>query len=261
MAYRRGRSLMTKQVGRVVGVVLGIAFAVASGAERTNAQSSDEARTFGPTSEVSYTVPAVSFTEFALTNNNTSQAYSFDINTGARFCTLINCRLLAPVQLPAGALVSRIETDGCNTSASTFSVILHRAPAHGGAVTQLAAANSLAGSGCVFVTGTLATPETIDNRNNTYFLDYIDGGTNDASQRFTAVRIFYTLQVSPAPGTATFSDVPTNHPQFQFIEALVRSGITVGCQTSPPRYCPDDPLTRGQMAVFLSKGLGLHFAP
>jgi hypothetical protein len=69
--------------------------------------------------------------------------------------------------------------------------------------------------------------------------------------------IGYQLQVSPAPGTATFNDVPTNHPFFQFVEALVDSGITAGCGNG--NYCPDAPLTRGQMAVFLSKALGLHF--
>ncbi|HSD33581.1 MAG TPA: S-layer homology domain-containing protein [Gemmatimonadales bacterium] len=71
--------------------------------------------------------------------------------------------------------------------------------------------------------------------------------------------MFYQLQVSPAPAVATFGDVPTTHPFFQFIEALVASGITAGCGGG--QYCPDAPLTRGQMAVFLSKGLGLHFAP
>ena len=66
-------------------------------------------------------------------------------------------------------------------------------------------------------------------------------------------------QVSPAPAIATFNDVPTNDPAFQFIEALAASGITVGCSESPPLYCPDSPLTRRQMAVFLSKGLGLYW--
>jgi hypothetical protein len=40
---------------------------------------------------------------------------------------------------------------------------------------------------------------------------------------------------------------------------LVASGIIIGCGGG--NYCPDDPLTRGQRAVFLSKGLGLYFAP
>ncbi len=65
------------------------------------------------------------------------------------------------------------------------------------------------------------------------------------------------LPVSPAPATATFNDVPTTHPFFQFIEALYASGITAGCQAAPPLYCPDNPVTRGQMAVFLAKALGL----
>ena len=63
--------------------------------------------------------------------------------------------------------------------------------------------------------------------------------------------------VSPAPATATFNDVPTNHPFFQFIEALSASGITGGCNSAPPLYCPDSFVTRGQMAVFLAKALGL----
>jgi hypothetical protein len=79
--------------------------------------------------------------------------------------------------------------------------------------------------------------------------------TSDVAIRM--VRIRWKRQVTPAPGTATFNDVPTNHPFFQFVEALSASGITAGCGTDI--YCPDAPLTRGQMAVFLSKALGLHW--
>jgi len=77
------------------------------------------------------------------------------------------------------------------------------------------------------------------------------------------VRIISRRQVSPAPATATatatFNDVPTTHQFFQFIEALHAAGITGGCKASPPLYCPDAPLTRGEMAVFLSVALGLHW--
>jgi S-layer homology domain len=69
--------------------------------------------------------------------------------------------------------------------------------------------------------------------------------------------LWFELQVSPAPPAATFGDVPTTHVFFQFIEALNASGITAGCGSG--NFCPDAPLTRGQMAVFLSKALGLHF--
>jgi len=76
---------------------------------------------------------------------------------------------------------------------------------------------------------------------------------------FGGVRVFWRRQVSPAPAAASFNDVPTGHPFFQFIEALSKSGITAGCNAAPPLYCPDSPLTRGQMAVFLAKALGLHW--
>ena len=63
--------------------------------------------------------------------------------------------------------------------------------------------------------------------------------------------------VSPAPATATFNDVPTSHPFFRFIEAFSRAGITGGCGGG--NYCPDNPVTRGQMATFLAVAFGLHF--
>jgi hypothetical protein len=51
--------------------------------------------------------------------------------------------------------------------------------------------------------------------------------------------------------------VPTSHPFFQYVEALVASGVTGGCGSG--NYCPDAPLTRGQMATFLSRALGLEW--
>ena len=65
----------------------------------------------------------------------------------------------------------------------------------------------------------------------------------------------YVLEVGPAPPFPTFDDVPTTHPFFQFIEALTAAGITAGCGNG--NDCPDAPLTRGQMAVFLAEALGL----
>jgi S-layer homology domain len=71
------------------------------------------------------------------------------------------------------------------------------------------------------------------------------------------VKVVWRRLVSPPPAAASFGDVPTGHAFFQFIEALAASGITGGCGGG--NYCPDAPLTRGQMAVFLSKALGLHW--
>lgn len=74
---------------------------------------------------------------------------------------------------------------------------------------------------------------------------------------FGWVEIWWRRTVSPAPANATFGDVPTSSPQFRYIEALVAAGITAGCGNNS--YCPNNPVTRGQMAVFLAKALGLHW--
>jgi hypothetical protein len=63
--------------------------------------------------------------------------------------------------------------------------------------------------------------------------------------------------VSPPPTIATFGDVPTSSPIFKFVEALVAAGIVSGCGAGA--YCPDQPVTRGQLAVFLSSALGLYW--
>jgi hypothetical protein len=71
------------------------------------------------------------------------------------------------------------------------------------------------------------------------------------------VREEWRRQVSPPPGSATFNDVPTNHIFFRFVEALVRAGITGGCAAG--QFCPGQPVTRGEMAAFISTALGLHW--
>jgi hypothetical protein len=74
---------------------------------------------------------------------------------------------------------------------------------------------------------------------------------------FGAAVIRWRRTVSPAPSTATFSDVPTSSGVFRFVEALAASGITGGCGGG--QFCPNQAVTRGQMAVFLATALGLHW--
>jgi hypothetical protein len=65
----------------------------------------------------------------------------------------------------------------------------------------------------------------------------------------------------PPDATGMFADVPISgpsaHPLAKWIEALAREGITGGCTSSPAQYCPDAPVTRGQMAVFLVRTFDL----
>ena len=67
------------------------------------------------------------------------------------------------------------------------------------------------------------------------------------------------LQTSGAP---VFTDVPESHWAWNWIETLYRNGVTTGCSTNPPMYCPEDSVTRAQMAIFLERGVhGSEYQP
>lgn len=57
--------------------------------------------------------------------------------------------------------------------------------------------------------------------------------------------------VPPPCTTPTFSDVPCSDPVAPWVEELVRRNVTAGCGGGS--YCPNNPVTRNQMAVFLVK--------
>ena len=63
----------------------------------------------------------------------------------------------------------------------------------------------------------------------------------------------------PPSCMGVFSDVVCPDPSkvADFIEALYNLHVTGGCGVGPLRYCPSNPNTRGEMAVFLVKTFGL----
>ena len=71
----------------------------------------------------------------------------------------------------------------------------------------------------------------------------------------------YGSEHVPVPATGTvFGDVPADAFAAAWIEELAALGVTGGCGNG--NYCPGDPVTRAQMAVFLLKArLGADYAP
>jgi hypothetical protein len=165
--------------------------------------------------------------------------------------------LVSSVHVPGGTKITRVELDYCDNSSSGKHVKLellqcdNQGQNCADAMPELVSTSN----GCAFVAQSGLSVH-VNNYNNMYTMvatfDAVDG-TNS----LVGAIVSYQLEVSPAPGTATFNDVPTGHPFFQFVEALAASGITAGCGSG--NYCPDAPLTRGQMAVFLAKALGLYW--
>lgn len=62
------------------------------------------------------------------------------------------------------------------------------------------------------------------------------------------------IDFEPNPATGElFDDVASDDFAADWIELLFADSITAGCQEEPSLYCPDNPVTRAQMAIFLLK--------
>ena len=61
----------------------------------------------------------------------------------------------------------------------------------------------------------------------------------------------------PAVSGTRFVDLDEDGWWAPYIERLAALGITKGCWVEPLRFCPDDPVTRGQMASFLTRSFSL----
>jgi hypothetical protein len=225
-------------------------------------------QTYGTTAVSYIEIPAEAFLPL-----DSSTAYS-PLFGASRYST--NCTGLcfgAPLRLPSGAMIVSLELDYFDGDADDFVIgtlmqcdstaaSCSNHPAAGaGPADCLTAGQICSGGPNNPGHGTQSadlTPDgiTVDNTLGSYRLWAGTSGT-DAGTALAGMIVGYVLQVSPAPVMPTFNDVPTSHPFYQYIEALAASGITGGCGGG--NYCTDNPLTRGQMAVFLAKALGLQW--
>ncbi|MCY4456678.1 MAG: S-layer homology domain-containing protein, partial [Acidimicrobiaceae bacterium] len=91
-------------------------------------------------------------------------------------------------------------------------------------------------------------------------------GTSEITHTATSNDPNYTL---PTIGTVTatttgtdveeagFVDVDPSNSHAASINAVFAAGITTGCSQNPLSYCPNNPVTRAQMATFLTRALKL----
>jgi len=77
------------------------------------------------------------------------------------------------------------------------------------------------------------------------------------------IKSMFGPDYSPPPCVGIFADVVCEGTaNSNYIEALFNEGVTAGCNADPLMYCPDAPVLRSQMAVFLLKALeGSEYVP
>jgi hypothetical protein len=169
---------------------------------------------------------------------------------------LSSADLWAGVAVPSGVVIDYLGLENLTQTGSTMQIALSVVD-RAGTVTPIGSFPSTVHG---WDTDYNASPlgfQLIQNMHNKLVVEVTIQSGDGSNGALGWVEIWWHRVVSPAPATATFTDVPTTDPGFQFIEALVASGVTAGCGGG--NYCPDSPLTRRQMAVFLSKALGLHW--
>ncbi len=243
-----------------IGMVIVAAFGFVAGALAQEWTPRVRPKAYGTAQDSIYHVP---ITEFVPSDSGTSYYDQILSGTVARYS--FNCFgrcLYAIPRLPNGALLTAIEAYFCNTDlnpADALGVELYNSLYDGTVLTDLgvgAYTTSHNGCGEIVITDLTSLNYQVNYYNNQLIL-FADIGELNGTQAIAGVNLFYRLQVSPAPPTSDFNDAPTTSAQFQFIEALYASGITAGCGSG--NYCPNNPVTRGQMAVFLAKALGLQW--
>lgn len=206
-----------------------------------------------------YQFQSLSHATFSPNSDNVSQIVSTD---GSKYRISGNLIQTANVDLPQGAKIYGITLwaydnsatehvyaelrSNLSTSPYTSSII----------VTADTGAAAVPGDYGLYVAA--GTPVTVDAYANQYYVWLWNTGTGSSVTKFRKVTVWYKRQISPAPAVASFTDVPVGTQFFQFVEALKASGVTSGCTATT--FCPNDPVTRAQMAAFLARALGLHWS-
>jgi hypothetical protein len=228
-----------------------VVLAVALGSFVAAVAETQETGQFGTQDYTITTISALSFVPKSFSGPSLAVSPSLGRYCG---CASEGMSYYASLDLPAGAVIDILALNSATDTDFVLGLTLWERHADGTKIPVIFIDSATHGWGTQY-SGTIGY-EVSQHGGRELVLE-VEQLASPTPQYFGWVEVWWRRTVSPAPDTATFNDVPTSHPFFQFIEALYASGITAGCGNGD--FCPDVPLTRGQMAVFLSKALGLHW--
>jgi hypothetical protein len=213
---------------------------------------------------------------YSITGGNTGGAFALGSSTGV----ITTAAALDYETTPAYSLTVEA-TNGTESDTATVDIdVSNVAPVVADAsfsVTEDVAPGSTVGAVTAVDAGaTLAYSITAGNTGGAFTIDGATGEITTATALDYIAMPSYSLTVAASDGflagTATvdievadvarFEDVPMTDTFYGDIEWLAWLGITKGC--NPPavtRFCPDDSVTRGQMAAFLHRALGGVLTP
>jgi hypothetical protein len=246
--------MRVSKIGPFAAATLAALFATALSAQpsapnrlATTRQAPD---TFGVNAYSVTTVSAVAFFP-----NNEDAWYHTTGSFGRNGNTNTVEEFFASLDIPAGVIIDYIGLNSTTDTDGALGVALYERYADGTFQTVATFSSTVHGWGTDFNANPIGWLHA-GNSGRALVLN-IETASLPTEQFFGYVEVHWRRTVSAPPASPTFADVPPSDPGFQYIEALVASGITAGCGGG--NYCPDATLTRRQMAVFLAKALGLHW--
>ena len=246
----------------VIGTLLAATSAVASGAGRGPVEL---AKTLATTRGLPQ-IPEEFGTQYVVTSvfagalTQEDSAFALKTNpNGYRYLGSGSAHMLGSVSVPSGVIIDFIGMNSCDVPGNSFTLFLFDATT-GSNSSLVGAILSTASPACGF-DSTAAPIGHLYPSNAGHHLEIwiyqADSAPTNGTAGVQSIEVWWRRQVSPAPPSPTFADVPASDFGYQYIEALAASGITGGCGGG--KYCPDASVTRRQMAIFFSKALGLHW--
>ncbi len=121
---------------------------------------------------------------------------------------------------------------------------------------------------CAGIFADVTCPSAFANWVERLFAEGITGGCGGGNYcpNLTVVReqmAVFLLKIEHGTGfqppacSGDFGDVPCPGPFANWIEQLADERVTSGCLTFPPLFCPSGPVSRGQMAILLTRAFHL----
>ncbi|MBI4771239.1 MAG: S-layer homology domain-containing protein, partial [Chloroflexi bacterium] len=157
-------------------------------------------------------------------------------------------------------LNAQIVNGGNSLSSGSFDVAFYDGDprAGGGLISRTTLSLSLTGCQRTSVAATWPGVD-VHPREAWVKLENVTGPDANSANNLLCARLFDS---STQTRCNTFDDVGTNYWAWRWVETLSASGITGGCFSGGQLYCPDDPVNRAQMAVFLERGMhGAAYTP
>ncbi len=242
------------RLGRIVAcsllTILGTGFAAAQQVPRVATTREAVPKAYGVDAYSVTTVSAIGFYP-----EGDLYGYSYFTSGSLGRSGYSGVAFFAPLDLPAGVVIDYVGLNSTTDTPGGLTVALYKRHKDGTVDTIVSIASTVHD----WDTETNVAPigRLWEGKSGNALILHVERGAVENFQFFGWVEVWWRRVVSPPPGSPTFNDVPGDHPFYQYVEALAASGITAGCGNG--NYCPNNPVTRGQMAVFLAKALGLHW--